>query len=177
MKPGPDTAPLVERLGTLSDVARLRIVRLLEQHELSVGELARALQLPQSTVSRHLKLLHDGDWIIKRHAGTASLYRMDEETLDPDARALWSTVRAQLGSMPTFDEDDGRLRQLLAERRTDSSEFFGRLGAEWDQVRRSLFGAHFTAEALLGLVCRRWVNARGSTPAAGGLPQRRVPAG
>ncbi|MHC4430116.1 MAG: ArsR family transcriptional regulator, partial [Planctomycetota bacterium] len=52
--------PLLRWLAALGDLARLRLLRLLEEHELSVGELASILQLPQSTISRHLKLLHEG---------------------------------------------------------------------------------------------------------------------
>jgi ArsR family transcriptional regulator len=46
---------LLRSLASLGDMARLRLLRLVEQEELSVGELARVLQLPQSTVSRHLR--------------------------------------------------------------------------------------------------------------------------
>src|SRR3954462_15405959 len=101
-----DQVPLLSRLATLSDMARLRILRLLDREELSVGELAKALQFPQSTVSRHLKLLHDGPWISKRSEGTASLYRLAETQLDAEARDLWKLARTQLGSTVTFDQDD-----------------------------------------------------------------------
>ena len=43
----------------LADSTRLRLLRLLEGHELGVAELCEVLQMPQSTVSRHLKLLSD----------------------------------------------------------------------------------------------------------------------
>jgi len=89
--------PLLNRLTTLSDVARLRILRLLDREELSVGELGKALQLPQSTVSRHLKLLHEGGWTSKRAEGTASLYRVAEQSLPPEMRELWKLARTQLG--------------------------------------------------------------------------------
>ncbi|MFN7614149.1 MAG: ArsR/SmtB family transcription factor, partial [Phycisphaerae bacterium] len=46
--------PLLDLLAALSDPTRLRLLRVLDAQELSVGELAKALQLPQSTVSRHL---------------------------------------------------------------------------------------------------------------------------
>jgi ArsR family transcriptional regulator len=113
--------------------------------------------MPQSTVSRHLKLLHDAGWIERRSEGTASLYRMDRDTLPPSAAALWEVVRAQLAASPTLEEDDRRLAEVLAERRTDSREFFGRLGGEWDRLRRELFGDSFTAEALLGFLDPGWV--------------------
>ncbi|MEN9508652.1 MAG: hypothetical protein RLZZ621_1215, partial [Gemmatimonadota bacterium] len=36
-----------------------------------MGELATALQLPQSTVSRHLKILADQAWVDSRAEGTS----------------------------------------------------------------------------------------------------------
>ncbi len=154
-----DPPPLLTRLHTLGDMARLRMLRLLDAHELSVGELARALQIPQSTVSRHLKLLHEGGWVVKRTEGTASLYRIAGEELDAEALALWTVARGQMGEGPTLEEDDRRLREVLAERHHDSSSFFGRLGGEWDSLRDDLFGRAFTADALLALAL---------TPGAGG---------
>lgn len=148
---------LLSRLNTLSDMARLRILRLLEQSELSVGELGQSLQLPQSTVSRHLKMLHDTGWVLKRAEGTASLYRLDPTALDENARGLWNVARAQIGPSPVFDEDDARLQEVIAQRRMDSKSFFGELGAEWDELRRELFGEQFTSEALLSLLDERWI--------------------
>jgi SAM-dependent methyltransferase len=151
-----DQVPLLSRLATLSDMARLRILRLLDREELSVGELAKALQFPQSTVSRHLKLLHDGRWISKRSEGTASLYRLAETQLDSEARDLWKLARTQLGSTATFDQDDARLAEVISQRRMDSKAFFGRVGGEWDSLRRELFGESFTSDALLSLVGHDW---------------------
>jgi ArsR family transcriptional regulator len=137
-------------------MARLRLLRLVEQEELSVGELARVLQLPQSTVSRHLKVLYESKWIDRRSEGTASLYWMDGEVLSDSARALWDVVRAQLGKSPTLSEDDHRMAEVLAERRTDSSAFFGRIVGEWDRLRRELFGESVGSEALLSFLDSQW---------------------
>ncbi len=151
-----DTPNLLSRLSTLSDMARLRMLRLLNRHELSVGELARALQMPQSTVSRHLKLLHSGGWLVKRQEGTASLYQLYRDALHPDARSLWEVALKQLRHHPVYEEDDARLGEVLAARRGDGKDFFGRIGGEWDELRRELFGVHFTAESLLDLIDERW---------------------
>ena len=64
-------AVVFDRLGTLADATRSRILLLLENTELTVGEICIVMQLPQSTVSRHLKLLHDGGWISKRKTFSA----------------------------------------------------------------------------------------------------------
>jgi SAM-dependent methyltransferase len=146
-----------ERLAALSEPVRLRLLRVLEAEELSVGELASVVQAPQSTVSRHLKVLSDGEWLARRAAGTATLYRMVLDDLPPASRALWVAIRGQLGDSVDIDEDNRRLAAVLAERRLDSQAYFGRVAGEWDEVRARLFGRDFTARALLGLVPRDWV--------------------
>jgi len=154
--PDDDGGRLLQWLTALGDPARLRMVRLLAREELSVGELARALQLPQSTVSRHLKLLHDRDWLSKRSAGTASLYRLIPEALPDGARALWSVAATQLGGGSSFESDDARLHRVLDERARHGKTYFGRVASEWDDIRAELFGREFTTEALLGLLVRGW---------------------
>ncbi len=139
-------------LATLGDVARVRTLRLLEREELGVGELARALQLPQSTVSRHLKPLLEQGWVSKRPEGTQSLYRMRAGDLAPGMRDLWRMSGEHLGARHVYGDDDARLAEVIAARRVDSRTFFGRIGGDWDELRRELFGAAFVPEALLGLL-------------------------
>lgn len=143
---------IANRLAVLSEPIRVRILRVLERSELSVGEVAQVVQLPQSTVSRHLKTLADDGWLLKRAEGTAALYRMVLDDLPADARALWVTVRDTLAISPELDEDTRRLASVLAERRSDSQSFFGRVAGEWDDVRSGLFGDKFTLQALAALL-------------------------
>lgn len=144
-------------LAQLGDLARVRLLRLVEQAELGVGELAAAAQLPQSTVSRHLKALHEHGWIIKRSEGASSFYRLLPQSLDPDLRRLWENTRDRVASGPGFADDAARLSEVLASRRTDSQAFFGRVGGEWHEMRQELFGTGFGPEAMLGLLDPDWV--------------------
>ena len=73
---------LSQRLALLAEPVRIRILALLEQQELVVGELVRILQLPQSTVSRHLKALRTAGWIERRSEGTAALMHMPAPPAD-----------------------------------------------------------------------------------------------
>ena len=50
---------LLAWMDALADPTRLRLMRLLEREELGVAELCDVVQMPQSTVSRHLKVLAD----------------------------------------------------------------------------------------------------------------------
>lgn len=147
---------VIDRLAALGDVIRLRALRLLEREELSVGELASVLQLPQSTVSRHLKILLDGGWLAKRTVGPAGFYRLLLDDLPDADRQLWLVVRAQMGPGPALDEDLRRLESVLAERKTDSAAFFGRIAGAWDEIRSELFGDRFTLHAMMGLLDPSW---------------------
>ncbi len=151
------TIPLIDRIAALGDQTRLRVLRLAEAQELSVGEIARVVQMPQSTVSRHLKLLSETGWLVRRSEGTASLYSLTQDDLTPEARAMWQALREPLTREGEWVEDQKRLKAVLADRRTDSLSFFGRVGGEWDAVRTELFGARFTTLAMLGLIRRDWV--------------------
>lgn len=161
MKRTTPTISVSDLLTTLSEHVRLRLLRVLERQELSVGEVARVVQMPQSTVSRHLKLLSDathGGWLSKRAEGPATFYRLVLDDLPPIARSLWVTIRDDLEASPApeLQEDTRRLRSVLHARREDSEAFFGRVGGEWDKVRNDLFGDRFTSRALLALLPPSW---------------------
>ena len=141
-------------LSALSDHSRVRLLCLLEGNELGVGELARSLAMPQSTVSRHLKLLYELGLLNKRVEGTASMYRMAFS--DGALKTLWANTSERLSDDGALKDDQIRLRQVLLERRADNASFFGRVGADWQMIRRELFGSGFTEEALLGLLPGNW---------------------
>lgn len=145
-----------DRLGALAEPLRLRLLRLLENRELTVGELAKVLQTPQSTVSRHLKVLSQAGWLSRRSEGTATMYQLLLDELDREARPLWLAVREQTSSPEQAEQDARRLEAVLDERRLDSRSFFGRVAGEWDEVRREMFGRGFTPVALLGLLDPSW---------------------
>mgnify|MGYP001211639618 CR=1 FL=1 len=156
MKQSNTNRTIPDLLGDLADPVRVRLLRLLTREELAVGEIAKVVQMPQSTVSRHLKVLADGGWLAKRTEGTASLFVARALELAPALRAIWETVESHLPRSPELQEDDRRLPAVLAERRLDSQTYFGRLAGAWDDVRTSLFGTAFTPYALLALVNPEW---------------------
>ena len=86
---------VLDQLATLADTTRSRLLLVLERHELTVSELCAVLQLPQSTVSRHLRILGDEGWVASRAEGTSRQYRLAAPLPDPAAR-LWAVVRDQM---------------------------------------------------------------------------------
>lgn len=147
--PAPD--PIHERLAALADPTRTRLLLLLERHELNVNEACSALQLPQSTVSRHLKLLSGDGWLASRAEGTSRYYRVAPR-LDERSRRLWKVVREPLAEAPDALQDEVRAQYVLKERRTKSEQFFSSSADAWDGVRAELFGARAPLGALLALL-------------------------
>jgi len=143
---------VVDQLTVLSDVIRVRVLGLLEGRELTVSEICDVVQLPQSTVSRHLKTLADGGWVTSRRDGTSRLYTLPIEDLDPAAKRLWEVVRDQVASSATSAHDERRLKQILARRRTQSEAFFSSSAGQWDRLREELFGPTVHMQALGGLL-------------------------
>ena len=152
-----DTRPLLQWLDPLTDAARLRLLYLLDDRELSVGELASALQLPQSTISRHLKRLLDAGWVVRRSEGTASLYRRSTTGLDETAQRLWAIAESECETDPACDEDARRAAEIVASRSVDSRHFFGTVGGEWTELRREMFGSVLEQEPLLALLDPTWI--------------------
>lgn len=146
----PDT--LLSWLEALRDPSRLRLLCLLEQYELGVIDLCDVMQMPQSTVSRHLKILDGQGWICHRRQGTANLYRMVLDELEPAARQLWLLAREQTSNWATLQQDKVRLMHRIEHRQQDTQTFFAGAAAEWDKLRTEFYGRQFTQAALLSLL-------------------------
>ena len=147
---------ILDHLSALADTTRSRILLLLDRHELAVSELCGIMQLPQSTVSRHLKALADSGWIAARAEGTSNVYGMTSDGLDTSARRLWALVREQVGAAPAAAHDQRRVQTVLAERRTKSQEFFSSSAGQWDRLRDDLFGERVHLAALPAFASADW---------------------
>lgn len=150
-------AVVFDRLGTLADATRSRILLLLEGTELTVGELCLVMQLPQSTVSRHLKILSDEGWVAARDSGASRFYTLVPSRLDHFAKRLWQVVREQVSSGTAAQQDARRRESVLSVRRVKMQTFFSGVAGSWDQMRADLIGARTDLLALLDLLDSSWV--------------------
>ena len=147
---------IFDDLGVLGDVTRSRILVLLERHEMTVTELCAVLQLPQSTVSRHLKVLLDGAWVASRREGTSRYYGLVDPQ-QPAARRLWHLLREQVTASAAADQDARRSKSVVARRQTASERFFESAAGKWDKLRGELFGRASHLQAFAGFLDDRWV--------------------
>jgi ArsR family transcriptional regulator len=148
--------PLLESFSALADSTRCRMLLLLDRHELTVSEVCAVLQLPQSTVSRHLRILADADWVESRRDGTSRYYSLALDGSDGPRAALWALTRTEWTGRPGADQDGRRLVRVLAQRSQTSQHFFSSAAAQWDQLRDELFGRESLPRALLALLPPEW---------------------
>jgi DNA-binding transcriptional ArsR family regulator len=147
---------ILDHLAALADTTRSRILLLLDRHELTVSELCGIVQLPQSTVSRHLKALADSGWIAARSEGTSRLYTMTHDELD-EGQLDAATLMLVLHHVPEPGHALAEVaRTLKAGGRTiivdmlphDRESYRQQMGHVWlgfsdDHVRRMLSDAGF----------------------------------
>jgi ArsR family transcriptional regulator len=160
---------ILESFAVLADATRCRMLWLLDEQELTVSELCGVLQLPQSTVSRHLKTLADAEWVSSRRDGTSRYYALSvnghtaggnsAKSGAPAGSAksqIWALTRAQLAERAGVDHDRRRLARVLARRSETSQHFFATAAGQWDRLRTELFGDDFATRALVGLMPANW---------------------
>src|SRR3989304_982969 len=103
---------IAQIIKSLEDETRLRIMALLlDSEELCVCHFMAVLQLPQSTVSRHLSHLKNAGWLSDRRAGVWIHYSLARD-LSPLHRTFVSTLRTILAANKVAVKDRERLTKL-----------------------------------------------------------------
>lgn len=82
MKPEPVLRELAETFKALGDLTRTKIIFLLSQAELSVGEVAETLSLSPSAVSHQLRILRNLHLVKVRRQGKTSFYSLDDHHIE-----------------------------------------------------------------------------------------------
>ncbi|MGV8027218.1 MAG: ArsR/SmtB family transcription factor [Anaerolineaceae bacterium] len=67
--------------SAMSDTTRIMILYLLSEGSMYVNDMAEALDQPQSTVSRHLKILRERGLVATERQGTAILYSLPDRRI------------------------------------------------------------------------------------------------
>ena len=105
-----DVRPLTRLFRALGDETRLRIVALLSHGELCVCHLESALDLNQSTASRHLGILKSAGIVDSRREGTWVYYSIIEQDHATVAKAL-EVLTKSFGAERALRADHTRLRK------------------------------------------------------------------
>ena len=135
----------------LSDDTRLRILNLLRSQELNVNEIVSVLDMGQSRISRHLKILTDSGLLESRRDGLWVFYRIPKAGND---KSFLDSISDWVYNPSEYADDAVRLEALLKERTEAKVRFFNTIAAEWMLIKREILGNFDINGSILGL-CER----------------------
>ncbi len=127
----------LKAIKALADETRLRLATVLVRYELSVNEIVTLLDMGQSRISRHLKILVDAGLLESRRDGLWVYY-----TAVPsgEGRLFLDAMLPFALDMPTTRTDLDMAVHILEERARKTRQFFNAIAEDWDALNREILG-------------------------------------
>jgi ArsR family transcriptional regulator len=94
----------IKVMKALSDPNRVKIVKMLQHKLMCVCELQEALQISQSSVSKHLKILEEAGLVDYKKDGLWVNYYLTDGTKSPYVSSLMGNLRHWLEDEPEITE-------------------------------------------------------------------------
>jgi len=128
---------LIKCFKALSDNTRLRLLYVLHQYELNVNEIALVVDMIQSGVSRHLKILLDSGLLTSRRDGSFTYYcaAKNDTTI-----SLIRLVEKNLDQKDIIYRDLEKSREMIKIRQNRTKRFFKIIAPQWDRLKKEVFG-------------------------------------
>jgi len=96
----------VKVMKALSDRSRLKIIKMLQHKPMCVCEIQKALDVPQPTASRQLKILEDAGLAVSQKCGLWVNYNLADGSGSPYAALL-------LGGLKHWLDDDPEITRMV----------------------------------------------------------------
>jgi len=128
---------IVKIFKALADETRLRVFCLLLYHEFNVNEMVQAMDMGQSRISRHLKILAESGLISSRRDGSFVYYH---GVINEENKALIDFLQLHIDVEAEIQTDLDRAEAIFLERKTRTARFFSRVAEYWEHLKESIFG-------------------------------------
>ncbi|MGQ5701533.1 ArsR/SmtB family transcription factor [Sandaracinobacteroides sp. A072] len=142
---------LTDIFAALADPTRVRILLLVRDMQLSMGELADLLDQSHPRVSRHVRILAEAGLVKRQKEGAWVFVSLGDQVPAPEIFALLDRLDPQGSSIAS---ERARLGQVRAERQKAVDDWFRAHAGEWDLMRR-LGGQEDAVEAAIVSAARR----------------------
>ena len=128
---------ICKHFKALAEETRLRLFALLLSHELNVNELVQVLQMGQSRISRHLRVLSESGLLRHRRNGGFSYYQARS---DPELEHLIQFVKRAAEAEGACREDASRAQAIVRERKSRTRHFFNQVAEHWERLKSEILG-------------------------------------
>lgn len=105
----------IQVMKAVSDPNRVKVLKMLQNKSMCVCEMQAALQIAQSSVSKHLKLLEDSGLVGSKKDGLWVNYYLTDGSSSPYAAVVLGNLRHWLENNPEVSELVKRLPEIRRE--------------------------------------------------------------
>lgn len=138
---------------SLADETRIRLLNILMHNELSVNEIVALMDMGQSRISRHLKVMTDAGLLECRRDGAWAFYCAVDTG---DAGQLINSVDFLFHENDVFKKDLENALLLVKERSIKSKIFFNSIASQWNDLQQKVLGDFDLNQAIVDCIdtCR-----------------------
>jgi ArsR family transcriptional regulator len=129
---------IIKYCKALSDETRARLVNVLLDYELNVGEIVQVMGMGQSRISRHLKILSDSGLVDVRRDGLWAFYRASE---GGPGRDFLDGVAPLMEGENALKRDRNVAVKVIRERTAATRQFFDDIAPDWDRMTAEVLGS------------------------------------
>lgn len=145
-----------------ADSLRLQVLRVLSRNAYSVQELCQILDVRQSGMSHHLKILAGAGLVARRREGNSLFYRRNWQAESSELLELHTALLNAAEQLPLDAAQQRRLEGVVAERAERSRAFFAEHAGEFGEQQEQM-----VAYGVYGPSCAELL--RASQPGGGRL--------
>lgn len=127
---------LIKCFKALSDKTRLRLLYVLRRYELNVNEIVQVVEMIQSGVSRHLKILLESGLLSSRRDGSFMYYSASRN----DFINAFIVLADNSSEMGEIRKDLIKAGEMIKIRQNMTRRFFKTVAPHWDQLKKQVFG-------------------------------------
>ena len=136
---------LIKCFKALSDQTRLRLLYLLKQFELNVNEIVLIVDMIQSGVSRHLKILMESGLLTSRRDGSYMYYSAAK---NDTVKTFISLIDQSPEKENIIGKDLRKAGEIIQIRQNKTQRFFKTVASRWDQLKKEVLG-EFNLDAVI----------------------------
>ncbi|MCP3940789.1 MAG: metalloregulator ArsR/SmtB family transcription factor [Desulfobacteraceae bacterium] len=128
---------IIKQFKALSDPTRLRLLNILNHYELNVNEIVFIVDMIQSGVSRHLKILLEAGLLVLRRDGSFIYYSANKT---PSTFPLIDLACNHIEKETVCARDLQRAKQSITIRKKRTKRFFRTVAPQWDRLKKEVLG-------------------------------------
>ncbi len=136
---------VIRQFKALSDPTRLRLLHILSEVELNVNEIVSIVDMIQSGVSRHLKILLESGLLVARKEGSFMYYSANT---DPENQSLIQLACSRVQADLVCSQDIEKARQIIMIRKNRTKRFFSTVAPQWEGLKKEILGSFNLNEVL-----------------------------